>query len=151
MNEHLLVQHTYRMIRFSSWTLNQDIFESWWEHWLTSAVPELIEKPVHWAKGDNLVIGDVILFRKRVVDVGAGVYQYGIVESVLTSDDGYVRNVNVKYRNFDEKGDRITKRSVKGLILIHKVDELNIMKEMADASMYIQKLCNRNDKSVSEK
>ena len=130
---------------FKFMDLNQEIFESWWEHWLTSAAPQLMEKPVNWKGGDDLEKGDVVLFRKTEGDFGAGVYQYGLVDSVLPSADGRVRNVNVKYRNFDENVDRITKRSVKALILIHKIDELNIMKEMADASMYIEQLHNQTD------
>ena len=125
--------------------LNQEIFESRWEQWLTSAAPQLMEKPVNWKGGDDLEKGDVVLFRKTEGDFGAGVYQYGLVDSVLPSADGHVRNVNVKYRNFDENVDRITKRSVKALILIHKIDELNIMKEMADASMYIEQLRSQTD------
>ena len=131
--------------------LNQEIFESWWEHWLTAAAPELVEKPIHWRSGDNLERGDVVLFRKTEGDVGAGVYQYGIVESVITSEDGCVRNVNVKYRNFDEQADRITKRSVRGLILIHRVNELNIMEEMAEASMYVKKLLGDDEPKAPEK
>ena len=69
------------------------------------------------------------------------------MDSVLPLADGHVRNVNVKYRNFDENVDRFTKRSVKALILIHKIDELDIMKEMADASMYIEQLCGQTDQA----
>ena len=78
-------------------------------------------------------------------------YQYGIVESVLPSVNNCVRNVNVRYRNFEENVDRTTKRSVKALILIHKVDELNIMKEMAEASMYIRELRGHAEEETSEK
>ena len=46
----------------------------------------------------------------------------------------------VKYRNADENQDRVTKRSVKALILIHQVKELNIMKEMSDASKFVDEL-----------
>ena len=42
----------------------------------------------------------------------------------------------MKYRNADEEKDRTTDRNVKSLILIHKVDDLNIMKEMFEASQY---------------
>ena len=84
---------------FKFMDLNQEIFESWWEQWLTSAAPQLIEKPVNWRGGDNLEKGDIVLFRKAEGDICAGVYQYGIVDSVLLSADGHVRNVNVRYRN----------------------------------------------------
>ena len=82
-----------------------------------------------WKKEDNLQKGDVVLFRKGEGAVGAGTYQYGMIESVLPTNDGAVRNVMVKYRNADENQDCITKRSVKALTLIHRINELNIMKD----------------------
>ena len=85
-------------------------------------------------------VGDVVLFRKCEGSVGPGTYQYGIVQSVDTSADGVVRGATVKYRNADEGKDRTTDRNVKSLILIHKVDDLNIMKEMLEASQYWDEL-----------
>ena len=115
-------------------------------------MPELIEKPVYWKKDDNLQKGDVVLFRKGEGTVGSGTYQYGMIESVFPTKDGAARNVMVKYRNADENQDRSTKRSVKALILIHRVTELNIMKEMADASMLIEQLKTQIDETeFSEK
>ena len=119
---------------------NIKIFNCWWEHWLLVVAPELIEKPVNWKSGDNVKVGDVVLFRKSEGSVGPGTYQYGIILSVDVSADGVVRNAKVKYRNADEGKDRTTDRNVKSLILIHKVDELDIMKEMFDASLYVDKL-----------
>ena len=81
-----------------------------------------------------------MLFKKCEGAVGAGTYQYGIIQTISPSSDDVIRNVIVKYRNADEGKDRETKRAVKSLILIHKIDELNIMKEMADASQYIDGL-----------
>ena len=125
---------------FKFMDLNQAIYESWWEHWLTVAVPQLIERPVLWKTTSELTEGDVVLFRKTEGNVGSGVYQYGIVQSLLLSADGVARNVLVKYRNFNENTDRSTKRAVKSLILIHSIDELDIMKEMACASTFIEDL-----------
>ena len=119
---------------------NMRIFECWWEHWLLVAAPELIEKPVNWKAGDGVKVGDVVLFRKCEGAFGPGTYQYGIVQSVSVSADGVVRDVKVKYRNADEGKDRITDRNVKSLILIHKVDDLDIMKEMFEASQYVDGL-----------
>ena len=131
--------------------INQKNFESWWEHWLTSAVPELVEKPVNWRSSDNIEEGDVVLFKKTEGAVGAGVYQYGIVQKVFPSKDGVIRNVTVRYRNFDERNDRCTKRAVKSLVLIHKVDELNILKAMAEASHYVDELYNATSTNYSGK
>ena len=127
--------------------MNQDIFESWWEHWLVSAVPELIEKPVNWKGDENIKDGDIVLFRKVEGTIGSGAYQYGIVMEAYPSDDGTVRTVRVRYRNHDESQDRSTKRAVKSLILIHRVNELDIMRVMADASDYVDNLFKADVKS----
>ena len=132
---------------FKFMDINQRIFQSWWEHWLLVAAPELIERPVNWRNEENLKEGDVVLFRKSEGAVGAGTYQYSIVNEVQPSADGVVRNVLVKYRNADEGTDRETKRAVKSLILIHRVDELDIMKEMFDASQYVDKLFTNGENS----
>ena len=125
---------------FKFMDMNMKIFNSWWEHWLFVAAPELVEKPVNWKSGDTVKEGDIVLFRKCEGSLGPGTYQYGIVQSVTVSADGVVRDAKVKYRNADEGKDRTTNRNVKSLILIHKVDELNIMKEMFDASLYVDEL-----------
>ena len=53
-----------------------------------------------------------------------------MIESVQKSKDDKVRTVNVKYRNHNENMNRVTKRAVRGLILIHHVDELDITTEL---------------------
>ena len=111
------------------------------------AAPELIERPVNWRNEENLKEGDVVLFRKSEGAVGAGTYQYGIVNEVKPSADGVVRNNLVKYRNANDGTNRETKRAVKSLILILRADELDIMKEMFDASQYVDKLFTNGENS----
>ena len=74
-------------------------------------------------------VGDVILFLKTEGELSS-VYQYGMIDSVKPSKDGIVRTVNVRYRNHSERVDRITKRSVRELVLIHHIDDIDIMKEL---------------------
>ena len=42
----------------------------------------------------------------------------------------FIRTVIVRYRNHPENVDRYTTRSVRDLVLIHPVDELNLMEEL---------------------
>ena len=77
--------------------------------------------------------GDVVLFRKQEGSL-PGHYHYGMVVGVEESEDRVVRKVEVKYRNFEESSDRITRRSVSRLVLIRRVDEVDIWKEMFDAA-----------------
>ena len=69
--------------------------------------------------------GDVVLFVK---DEGklVGSYQYGMVESVETNQDGKIRTVEVRYQNHHESHQRTTRRAVRELVMIHPANELNI-------------------------
>ena len=53
-----------------------------------------------------------------------------MIESVNRSKDDKVRTVSVRYRNHNENVNRITKRAVRDLVLIHHVDELDIISEL---------------------
>ena len=81
-------------------------------------------------------VGDVILFVKEEGHV-SGVYQYGMVHELKTSRDGKIRSVIVRYRNHNESMNRFTNRAVRELIVIHPVDELSIMTELADMQTFV--------------
>ena len=53
-----------------------------------------------------------------------------MIESVHRSKDDTIRTVSVRYRNHTENVNRITKRAVRELVLIHHVDELDIIAEL---------------------
>ena len=74
------------------------------------------------------------MFQRKEGDL-AGQYKFGIVQTVEEGPDGIVRVVEVKYRNAGEMVNRTTRRSVNKLVLIRKVDELDIWSVLADASV----------------
>ena len=108
---------------------NSDIFDCWFECWLTSHVPKLMHHPKWFNTDYHLKKGDVILFLKKEGLLNE-TYQFGIVDSVNTSRDNAIRSANVRYRNHNEDFDRITRRSIRQLIVIHRVDELDIVHEL---------------------
>ena len=115
---------------------NEKIFNAWYETWLISYVPTLMNHP-KWFKDDaDINVGDVILFLKEEGHV-KGAYQYGMVHELKKSKDGKIRRVIVKYRNHSENFDRFTNRAVRELIVIHPVDELSIMTELADMQTFV--------------
>ena len=61
-------------------------------------------------------------------------YQYGMIESFELGKDGIIRKAKVKYRNHNENADRETFRSVRQLVIIHLVDELNLMRELGQVA-----------------
>ena len=114
---------------------NQEIFDVWFELWLTSHVPGLVVKP-KWFKSDiNLHKGDVVLFTKQDSPIRSN-YQFGIVECVELGRDDKVRKVKVRYQNASESTHRFTYRSVRNLVVIHRVDETSIMKDLYDANKF---------------
>ena len=107
---------------------NNKIFQCWFENWLVSCVPNLIDQPKWYKTSHHIQVGDVVLFTKD--DKFSPTYKFGIVCSTSPGPDGQIREVKVKYRNADSNVDKTTDRAVRSLIVIHKVDEINIMQDL---------------------
>ena len=115
---------------------NLNIFRAWFDAWIISYVPTLVERPKWHTSNGSIQVGDVILFLKSEKEYDLQ-YQYGIVSKVQPGKDGRVRKVEVEYRNFNEGVSRKTQRTVRELVIIHPVDELDIyerLHEMFDNS-----------------
>ena len=113
--------------------LISDIFNTWWETWLVSALPKIVPKPKWFRNDAHLKVGDIVLFNKVEGSYTAGAYKYGAVEEVHRSADGRIRSVTIRYRNSTEGINRTTTRAVRSLVVIHRIDELNIMEELGKA------------------
>ena len=112
---------------------NNRVFQSWFENWLVSCVPNLIYQPKWFDTDHHLKPGDIVLFTKSECKVPS--YQYGIVESIHIAEDGLTREAMVRYRNADERTDRRTNRAARTLVVIHKVDEVPIAKDLYEMSL----------------
>ena len=108
---------------------NKRIFDSWFHQWLVSYLPQLMNQQKWFKGGTELKVGDVVLFLKVESELSS-VYQYGMVESIKSSKDGIARTVNVRYRNHTEGVDRVTERAVRALVLIHHVDDIDVINEL---------------------
>ena len=120
---------------------NSNIFNTWWEAWLTSAVPKLVPQPKWFTNNGGIRVGDVVIFRKEESAL-SGQYQYGIVDEVKYSADNLIRSVVLRYRNASESVDRTTTRSVRKIVVIHRIDELNIMEELGKAALLGKEIVN---------
>ena len=126
---------------------NTKIFNGWFENWLLSHVPKLMDHPKWFKTEYHLKEGDIVLFLKKEGLLNE-TYQYGMVLAVETGRDGKIRTVNVKYRNHNENVDRVTRRAVRQLVMIHRIDELNIIQELgeiaviADMKKKLSHMCN---------
>ena len=108
---------------------NKAIFNAWFETWLVNHVPQLMFTP-KWFKSDrDIKKGDVVLFTKHESKLSSS-YQFGMVDSIETGRDGKVRKCYIRYRNANEKKDRVTFRAVRSIVVIHHVDEIDLMHEL---------------------
>ena len=127
---------------------NQAIFNTWFENWLIAHVPKLMNHPEWYNSDEDLKEGDVVLFLKSDSKLSS-TYQYGMVKSIKPSVDGIIRKVVIKYRNVKEMSDRETLRSARELVVIHRLEELDLAKELADinqlASSIMQKKVDKNE------
>ena len=112
---------------------NQEMFNSWFEVWLTVHVPKLMHRPKWFQNDFDVKVGDIVLFTKRE-SVLCNTYQYGKIKEVETSKDGRIRKVLVEFRNHNENVNRVTYRATRGLVMIHPVDELSVSEELAYAN-----------------
>ena len=104
---------------------------------MSSHVPKLVYQPKWFRSDENLKAGDVVLFLKDNASFALR-YQYGIVHEVEAGRDGKVRKVIVRYRNHNEDIDRYSNRTARGLIVIHRIDETNIMEEIGEVSRMVE-------------
>ena len=96
-----------------------------------SHVPKLIHQSEWFRTEYDMKEGDVVLFLKKEGLLNS-TYQYGMVKCVEVGRDDKIRTVILKYRNHNESVDRETRRAVRQLIVIHRVDELNIIQELGN-------------------
>ena len=100
---------------------NRKIFNSWFEVWLISHVPRLMNHPKWFSTDHDIKICDAVLFLKQD-GVLSNSYHYDMVNEIVTRKDGVIRKVIFRYRNHQEKVDRCTTRSVPDRVLIHQID-----------------------------
>ena len=108
---------------------NSNIFQAWFQEWLISYVPSLVEKPKWFVSERNISVGDIVLFTKSEKEFDRQ-YQYGIISSTIVGRDGLIRSVEIQYQNSNEKTKRTTKRGVRDIVVIHPVDEIGILAEL---------------------
>ena len=116
---------------------NQAIFNAWFEVWLSSHVPKLMNQPKWFRSDKDLKKGDIVLFLKKEGNIGSN-YQFGMVEDIDIGRDQKVRKVTVKYRNHNEKIDRMTDRASRSLVVIRRADEMNVMEELGEISRFVE-------------
>ena len=116
---------------------NENIFKTWFEGWLVSYVPTLVDRPKWFENDRNLSEGDIVLFLKSEKEF-QNIYQYGIVKSVDVGNDGLIRTALIEFQNHSENVKRTTTRGVREVVVIHPVDEIGMNKELTN--LYLEYL-----------
>ena len=83
---------------------NKNIFNSWFEDWLVSHVPNIMYQPKQFWIEYYLKDGDIVLFLKQDSTLHK-IYQYGMKKSVEKSSNVIIWKVRVKYGNATESTD----------------------------------------------
>ncbi|XP_066919514.1 uncharacterized protein [Clytia hemisphaerica] len=92
-----------------------------------------------WFNNDiDLKPGDIVLFTKQESSL-ASVYQYGMVLEIEESRDGKVRKATVENQNSNEKTKRETHRSVRSLVLIRGIDEMDLSTQFFENNQQLLK------------
>ena len=110
---------------------NSAIVKTWFNEWLISYVPTLLDKPKWFVSDRDICVCDVVLFVKSEQEFDRQ-YQYGIVVTAILSRDGLIRVVEIEYQNNAEDFKRRTKRGVRDVVVIHPIDEIGISEELHD-------------------
>ena len=114
---------------------NEQIYQSWFEIWLITHVPKLM-KQQKWYQTDNINVGDVVIFTKLDSAISKD-YTYGQVTNLEYSGDGVARKATIRYKNATEDVFRETKRAVRGLVIIHHVDESDVMTQLGQMALHV--------------
>ena len=112
--------------------------EAWFKIWSVAHVPNLLIQK-KWFKNDrDLVVGDVVFFKKEESELGDGEWTMGMVDQIIPSRDGNVRQVVVRYRNASENHDRFTHRSVRNLIKLFNVDDPELQDDFTELQRKVE-------------
>ena len=105
---------------------NKMIFNVWFETWLISHVPKLMEHPKWFRIDQDVKICDVVMSIKND-GLRVNTCQYRMGNGIELSRDGLILKVIITYKNSNKNIDGFTTRAVRKLVLIHPVDKIKIM------------------------
>ena len=109
---------TNRYVRFQ---LVQKIVDSFWKRWTRDFFPSLIVQQKWNVKSRPVKVGDVVIIADK--DLKRGKWKLGQVNVADASlRDGFVRNVEVQYKNPDSNTFTRVQRPVQKLIVLVPVD-----------------------------
>jgi len=122
---------------------NDRIFNIWFDNWLLVHVPKLMQQGKWFKTTQQIKEGDIVLFLKQDSSI-MKTYQYGKIKSVSHGRDSLIRKATVVYRNHTENVNRETTRSIRDLVIIKYIGEIDILKELGNAAIAANVEMSRN-------
>ena len=110
---------------------NEEIFNVWFENWLITHVPKLMQPPKWFGNERDVKEGDAILFLKNDGALKS-TYQFGKIKEIERSQDNRIWKVTITYRNHNESINRETRWGVRHVVMIHHVDGTSIVTELGE-------------------
>ena len=97
----------------------QEIVSGFWKRWIREVFPNLVIEPKWHTERRNVKLKDVVMVQDA--NPIRGEWTLGVVDEIVDSKDGRVRNVMIRYK----KGDTTKRiqRAVQRLIVIVPTDE----------------------------
>ena len=112
------------------------LYQSWWQIWLYERLPDYIPKPKKFGKtGPQPKEMDIVVFLRAPDElVGDQLWRLGQVTHLITSDDGVVRQVIIRWRKHWKEEFHETRRSVRHIAILFSEDELTLVDHIRSAS-----------------
>ena len=103
----------------------EEAFKTFYKIYNDTMVAKLLQdtQPKWFRSEKDLKVGDVVYFRKDEGSAIKGAWTTGVVEEIVKSGDGLVREATVKYCNSTEDTPRFTDRSVRTLVRLFNVED----------------------------
>ena len=102
----------------------ESCYKLWYKEYQdTLMLKYLLELQPKWFRTTKDVkVNDCVLFRKSEGKLD-GAWQLGTIEEIVTSKDGIIRRVTVRYCNASEDQPRFTDRSIRSLVKLFNVED----------------------------
>ena len=109
-----------------------EVFDSWWNVWLTEKIADYVPQPDKWPDGNvNVQIGDIVLMRLDDAEkkIGGPVYKMSRISQLFYGTDGIPREAMFEYRN-RENTLKTTKRSLRTVTVVHSEGDLDVIQQL---------------------
>ena len=120
----------------------EEVERAWWKIWRDEKIIDYIPKTNKWLDSDAPIeVGDVVIFIPHDGDdkITKNVaWKYGRILKVYPDSKGLVRRCTIEYKNAGESVTRTTERATRGLAVLHREDDLDMLQQLNEAAKAAQ-------------